>query len=140
MLKFKCIMLCLLLTGLTAKADAVKIDPDITTVVTSTNGWGTPRYRVSFRQVGFEHVSTEVQLDWLGEAENSENNFLVTHSETIVAVGFHTLSSARFFTKKGKQYLELKGVHTYSYQKERLVFVVEPDGVVKQIKPRLDNQ
>jgi isoleucyl-tRNA synthetase len=109
---------------LSHKADAIIVDPDVTYVVTRSEN----DYRVILKATGFEHTSTEVQLDWLGYNERAETRE-VQHTETRVELGRYFLNKARFFTKKGKQYLEVKGWDTHSYpmKKQRFVFLVEPN-------------
>jgi hypothetical protein len=132
--------LLLLLVLYVSASQAVSVDPNVVSVVTARENAGAVQYRVVLKEVGFEHLSTEVQLDWLMLSGNSEGTMDLNHSETIIEPGFHIISSARFYMKKGKQYLQLRGIHAYSYAKERYVFLLEPEGVVKQIEPRLDTQ
>lgn len=116
--------------------NAITVDPNVSSVVSSGPQIreGDIQCRVILKSVGFEHISTEVQLDWLALSGDSIGTVEVTHSEKIIEPGWHVVNSARFYVEKGKQYLELNGVHTYSYEKERYVFLIKPEGVVKIIK------
>jgi hypothetical protein len=121
-------------------AQKILVDANVTRVVSEPlnplSKWQGCSCRVVIKTVGFEHVSTQVQIDWLAEDENGSNGELkVDHAQTIITAGFHTLGFARFYVKSGKLYLELKGVHTYSYEQERYVFLMKGDGKVKQIFP-----
>jgi hypothetical protein len=138
MRKLKWLLLLLLLHAGTTHA--LSVDPNVVSVVTARENSGAIQYRVILKEAGFEHLSTEVQIDWLKLSDNNEGTMAISHSETVIESGFHIINSARFYEKKGKQYLELLGMHTYSHAKERYVFLLEPEGIVKQIEPRLDNQ
>jgi hypothetical protein len=137
---YKLILFSILLAMMQVPASAVMVvEPEISFVTTSPSRH-IFQTRVIMKEVGFDHLSTEVQIDWLGESDNSPNDLKVTHSKTLFEAGFHVFGSARFFIKKNNLYLELKGVHTYTYESERFIFLVEPDGVVTQISPKSENQ
>jgi hypothetical protein len=136
----KIILVSLSLAIMQLPASAVMVvEPDVSFVTTSPSRYDF-QTRVIIREVGFDHLSTEVQIDWLAASDSSPNDVKIIHSKTLFEAGFQVVSSARFYIKKSKLYLELKCVHTYTYESERFVFLVEPDGVITQIKPKLDEQ
>jgi hypothetical protein len=137
---YKIILLSIVLGLLQTPASAViVVEPNISFVATSPSRFEFEA-RVILKEVGFEHLSAEVQIDWLGGADDGSNDLKVVHSKTLVEGGFQIVSSARFFVKKNKLYLELKCVHTYTYEKQRFIFYVEPEGVITQITPKPEGQ
>jgi hypothetical protein len=123
-------------------APKIMVDADVTSVISEPlnplSKWESCSCRVVIKTVGFEHVSTQVQVDWLkaSDENNAEGGAMkVDRSETIIAPGWCSIASARFYVKSGKLYLELSGTHTYTYEKERYVFLMQGDGVAKQIVP-----
>jgi hypothetical protein len=126
-------------------APKIAVDPGVTSVITEPlnphSKWESCSCRVVIKTVGFEHVSTQVQVDWLKESDenNAEGALELQHSETMVEPGWRSIGSARFYVKSGKLYLELIGTHTYTYENERYVFLMKRDGVAKQILPVVPN-
>jgi hypothetical protein len=115
------------------------VEPNINFVATSPSRFGF-QTRVIMKELGFDHLSTEVQIEWLGSSDSSPNDLKVIHSKTLFEANFHVFRSARFFVKKNKLYLELTGAHNGTYESERYVFLVQPEGVITQIKPKLEKQ
>jgi hypothetical protein len=129
---------CLSLLFYVGNLSAITVDPNVVSVVSSPGDVGSAgavECRVILKQIGFQILSTEVQLDWLMSSDEGEGTVTITHSETIIpSGGFHVVNSARFYLKGGKQYVELLGAHNGSGERERYVFLIEPEGVFKIIK------
>jgi hypothetical protein len=127
---FAAVLACVSAPGVRAQENAEPsdtIEPSIVLVVTGgrwTQGDKQGFFRVVIRQLGWDHVSNGVQLDWI--EENAESQAFIIASSAVLSElsdGFWLLGTPSFTTPEGgPTRMSLPAEHTYSHEKRTFVF------------------
>jgi hypothetical protein len=121
---YRAVALASVALGLFSQAPAqtpLRLPPDVETVV-SGGRWGSGAtggsYRVVVRSGGFEHVVSQVQIDWVSDPKGQDTPSTVVASE-VAPTGSWRIGRARIVLR-GKQWIAtLEGVEPHSTPLQR---------------------
>jgi hypothetical protein len=129
---------CAMMVGI-ASGSATTLGSDVTNVVMGGRWYDKPlsgAYRVIVRTDGWEHVSSEVTVEWISDRLSDQIGPRVVHSAILVGGGFFSLGAPKLTVQLNSVRVALSGSMTHSYNSEvHCVFELKPTGKVDRVRP-----
>ena len=130
---FAVILLAATMPGLAAAQQAPSLDPSIA-YVTTGGGWSTDsssgQYRVIVRSGGFEHIVSELFIQWLRDPRDSRDSATVVRTVKLESLsGFWALGQPTFVCAK-VCHVEIDGTDSHTGEKGQWILSLGPPGQV----------
>jgi hypothetical protein len=132
-------LLSALLLASAANAGAADVvPPDVVSVATGGYWEDAERrgtFRVTVRNVGFEHVSSSVLAEWIADPPTASDGSRSTRSHQLVAPGLFSFSPPIIERISNAARITLSGVNSHDpAQAVKCVFELFPDGTVRVLQ------